>query len=343
MASSQKPPAQKLRCFIAMAFDHTDTDEIFETLKAVLRDRNISSVRVDRIEHNDDIDDRIMTEIKNADFMIADLTYARPSVYFEAGFAQRNVPVIYTARHDHLRPQMEDPHENLRVHFDLQMKNIIPWKSSRDSLFRQRLKSRVAHVTAPLLKQRASGEVAKKRTEDFERQSLVDRSEYLRTSVRRHFASLKYTALHNDEAGVPSRSLGVAVVCAKRDASRFRYVCFAVLPSINKEVCDYCRLFLIRKPPYSQELINSPEWTPSSLSEETVICSFGRSGAARMAKEIPQLRRDGDVLRLSATWDIVHPERTINVEREVHVRVIESLPILANFADELKTLYPASI
>src|SRR5215472_9716952 len=52
-----------------------------------------------RLEHNDDIDKRIMKEIKACDFAIADLTYARPSVYFEAGFAQRSVPV--TSRKDH--------------------------------------------------------------------------------------------------------------------------------------------------------------------------------------------------------------------------------------------------
>jgi hypothetical protein len=33
----------------------------------------------------------------------ADLRYARPSVYFEAGYAERSVPVIYTVRRDHFR------------------------------------------------------------------------------------------------------------------------------------------------------------------------------------------------------------------------------------------------
>jgi len=333
-----------------MAFDHTDTDDVFQTLKAVLTGTKIRPVRIDRLEHNDDIDDRIITEIKRADFMIADLTYARPSVYFEAGFAQRNVPVIYTARHDHLLPKMDDPNGNLRVHFDLQMKNIIVWKSSRDRRFQQRLKSRVAHVTAPLLRQRASGEVAKRRTEDFERQSLYDKCEYLRTSFRHHFARLKYTVkevIENSEsaeAGVLTTDAFFrgGIVCAKRNASRFRYVSFKVFPSITKAVCDLCEHFLIQRPPYSQELFNRPEWTPTSLSEEIVICSFGKSGALRMAKEIPYLCGDGHALNYSTTWHIVHPGRDASVGREVHVHVIESIPILANFADELKSLFPAA-
>jgi nucleoside 2-deoxyribosyltransferase len=46
----------------------------------------IEPLRVDQIEHNDDIDDKIIELIKKCDFCIADLTYARPSVYYEAGY-----------------------------------------------------------------------------------------------------------------------------------------------------------------------------------------------------------------------------------------------------------------
>jgi nucleoside 2-deoxyribosyltransferase len=77
----------KLRCFVAMAFGQEDTD-------------GINAQRVDRIEHNDKIDTKIISEIEAADLVTADLTYARPSVYFEAGYAQRAIPVIFTARPD---------------------------------------------------------------------------------------------------------------------------------------------------------------------------------------------------------------------------------------------------
>jgi len=75
-----------MKCFIAMAFGYQDTDELYDhAICEILRSQNIDPVRVDRIEHNDAIDDRIVNEIKSADFAIADLTYARPSVYYEAG------------------------------------------------------------------------------------------------------------------------------------------------------------------------------------------------------------------------------------------------------------------
>jgi len=60
----------------------------------LMRRKKITPVRVDRQEHLDDINNRIIRELKQCDFAIADLTFARPSVYHEAGFAQRCVPVI---------------------------------------------------------------------------------------------------------------------------------------------------------------------------------------------------------------------------------------------------------
>ena len=77
----------KLRCFVAMAFAHKDTDAIFSALRKTLGPLGVNAQRVDRIEHNDNIDTRIISEIEAADLVIADLTYARPSVYFEAGYA----------------------------------------------------------------------------------------------------------------------------------------------------------------------------------------------------------------------------------------------------------------
>lgn len=80
--------------------------------------------------------------------VIADLTYARPSVYFEAGYAQRAIPVIFTARSDHFREHDNDPNGNRHVHFDLKMRNIIAWSSPNDDAFPGRLTRRVTKVIA---------------------------------------------------------------------------------------------------------------------------------------------------------------------------------------------------
>jgi len=142
---------RRLRCFVAMAFGREDTDQWYKsTLEPLVRRHRLTPRRVDRITHNDDVDDRILEELAKADLVVADLTYARQSVYFEAGHAVgRRVPVIYTCRSDHLQPGAVDPH---RVHFDLQMKNIIDWKGPRDPTFIRRMDKQVSYVTAPLRK-----------------------------------------------------------------------------------------------------------------------------------------------------------------------------------------------
>lgn len=135
------PSANKPICFIAMAFGYDDTDEYYEKLVLpVLKQNNITPIIINRHQSNDDLNLQIFGQLKKADFCVADLTYTRPSVYFEAGFAEREIPVIYTVRKDHLdRGQPDDK----RVHFDLQMKPLIVWKSPTDKEFSSRLDVRI--------------------------------------------------------------------------------------------------------------------------------------------------------------------------------------------------------
>jgi len=150
-----------------MAFDRDDTDTWFDQLlKPILDESSLAAIRIDRVEHNDNIDARIIAEIEKADIVIADLTYARPSVYFEAGYAQRSVPVIYTCRKDHLQPPNSETPEYQRVHFDLAMKNIIAWQSPSDATFRERLTKRIDLLTRPI---RANNEKALEKRELEER------------------------------------------------------------------------------------------------------------------------------------------------------------------------------
>jgi len=132
MAQRKKP-----RCFVAMAFDHDDTDQIYDHgIAPVLKRNGVKPIIINRKQDNRDINVQIIDELNACDFSITDLTYARPSVYFEAGYAQREVEVIYTVRSDHLKKNQP---EDKRVHFDLQMKPIIKWKDPSDSTFSKRL------------------------------------------------------------------------------------------------------------------------------------------------------------------------------------------------------------
>lgn len=145
-----------LRCFVAMAFGNEDTDTLYDQhiVKAV-EAADMLPIRIDKLIHMDRIDARIRSEIAKADVVIADLTYARQSVYWEAGYAERESPVVYTCRRDHFHPVENDPHGNYRVHFDLANANIIPWSGTGSAAFRAKLHKTLLYASKSVRQQKA--------------------------------------------------------------------------------------------------------------------------------------------------------------------------------------------
>lgn len=173
------PRCKKPRCFVAMAFDRTDTDELYDaTIAPILRRNGVVPVILNRRQDNRDINYQIIEQLDKCDFCIADLTYARPSVYFEAGYAQRQVEVIYTVRADHLG---KGQHDDLRVHFDLQMKPLIVWKSPTDPIFSKGLEQRLkSTVLKDFTRQRKQDEALKREKQTFLSLSVHERLELIR-------------------------------------------------------------------------------------------------------------------------------------------------------------------
>lgn len=169
-----------------MALGREDTDRVYDgAITHTLKSLGLTPRRIDRINHNDDIDDRILREIEHKDVVaaVADLTYARQSVYFEAGYAARGgTPVVYTVRRDHLASGSADA---CRVHFDLQMKNIIPWDDGRLGAFEKKLRARLRSVTRSALAKRAKDARAAEVAHQFEVKSVVTKKEELRVTADR--------------------------------------------------------------------------------------------------------------------------------------------------------------
>ena len=175
-----------------MAVGRNDTNQIFDKhILPTLRRMKITAVFMGRLEHNDDIDKRIIREIEASDFVIADLTYARPSVYFEAGYAQRKVPVVYTCRTDHLGQGSGE----LRVHFDLLMRNIVRWSGPKDRSFARSLARRINIVIKPLILQRQSDAKAKADLEQFQSLSLLNRIDFMAETFGNTLSSCGYRSL----------------------------------------------------------------------------------------------------------------------------------------------------
>jgi len=166
---------KKLNCFIACSFGNNDVDNICDnSIIPILKDLNINYKRVDRITHNDNIDFKIIELIKKSDFGIADLTYARPSVYYEAGYLNgMNKQVIYIARADHFIHDSKDINGNRRIHFDLITKNIIQWNSNDN--FPKTLKDRIKFIITPIRKNVVSINKLKETESQFLKKSINDR------------------------------------------------------------------------------------------------------------------------------------------------------------------------
>ena len=123
--------------FVAMWFDKSMDAVWNQGIKAGIQDAGYRPVRIDGTEHNDKIDDRIISQIQRSRFIVADFTQgasgARGGVYYEAGFARGlNLPVIFTCRKDLIDA----------VHFDTRQFNHITWESTDE--LRTRLADRIS-------------------------------------------------------------------------------------------------------------------------------------------------------------------------------------------------------
>ena len=133
----KKINADSQQCFVAMWFSD-EMQQIYDNIisQAILN-AGYKPHRVDQREHNDKIDDEIISQIRRSRFVLADFTGHRGGVYFEAGYAKGlNLEVIWSCK--------EDDIENL--HFDIRQYNCISWLSDNLEDFKNKLTYRVEAV-----------------------------------------------------------------------------------------------------------------------------------------------------------------------------------------------------
>jgi hypothetical protein len=122
-STSSIKDVQRGYAFIAMPMDEDDPQlvDVLEAIQESASSCKIEAERVDEVETNDRITDRILESIAKAEFVIVDLTKERPNVFFEAGFAHGlgKIP-IYLAR------------QGTPIHFDLKDYPIIKFRNMRE-------------------------------------------------------------------------------------------------------------------------------------------------------------------------------------------------------------------
>jgi hypothetical protein len=120
------------------------------------------AIKIDNVEHINDINDEVISAIRRSRFMVCDLTGYRGGVYFEAGFAKGlGLDVIYTCRKDWLKSAFLRDKEGNRIevlydnggkeiqikkegiHFDIEHINRIEWEEGKLDEFKEKLLTRI--------------------------------------------------------------------------------------------------------------------------------------------------------------------------------------------------------
>lgn len=97
---------------------YREYDERFIAIETVVAKFGGVAIRIDKEHPLEDLVGRIKREIRDAAFVIADLTDERPSCYFEAGYSEALPrPVVYVAS----KQSVIKPGTPTKVHFDIHM------------------------------------------------------------------------------------------------------------------------------------------------------------------------------------------------------------------------------
>ena len=278
-------PHSNIKCFIAMAIGKADSDAVyFEMIEPLLRKMNIIAIRVDRQQHKDDLNNAIIRMINDADIILADLTYARPSVYYEAGFAERQSPVVYTVRNDHLSRRQLD--ERFRVHFDLEMKKIISWESENDRSFIPRLRERISYLINPILVKKQNQSRIENSKQAFKSYSINDQHNIIIHQFVKLFRKkrLWFKPLSRINSLLQwNISPAEGIVAAKCEDRKAITVTLIVADKITKQTLKS----VLQKAIYEPFVVRNESAELDEYEQYVIFTSLSRIPSSRLTEEYP--------------------------------------------------------
>jgi hypothetical protein len=131
-----KSEIQEKTAFIAMSIskDDKELEDVLDSIKEAAKQCGVDAFRIDEEESSERITDRIFEAIRVCEFVIVDVTGAKPNVFYEAGYSHGigKIP-IFLAKH------------GTRVEFDIKDYPIIFYRNMRE--LKEGLKRRLVAVS----------------------------------------------------------------------------------------------------------------------------------------------------------------------------------------------------
>jgi len=118
-APSSTPASESNLVFVVMSFSD-DMEPIFEGIAAAAAAVGLEAKRVKDVSGDYRITDKIMEMILSSRLVVVDLSYERPNVYFELGYARASGKTVITIAR-----------RNTQIHFDVKDWTYIPYIDSR--------------------------------------------------------------------------------------------------------------------------------------------------------------------------------------------------------------------
>lgn len=120
------------RVFIACAFDSDYGEKLVKTIKDACSKCGFNANLISDKKHNDDISHKIISDIKESRFIIADFTDQNNGAYFEAGYAMGiGLEVIKLCRKDHMDDLDPKTGKRKKLHFDTRQYYHIVWEDNK--------------------------------------------------------------------------------------------------------------------------------------------------------------------------------------------------------------------